>query len=325
MNGTVTGNYGWARWTNRKIVPGWFGAENQGAGIAIADISGNGQPDLVVFHVDNPGGENHGYYRIGWNLDANANVMGGWSNIKSVPGWFGAEDQGAGIAIADISGNGQPDLVVFHVDNPGGENHGYYRIGWNLDANGDVTGGWSNIKSVPGWFGAENQGADIAVVDISRNGQYDLVVFHIDNPGGENFGYYRIGWNLDANGDVTGGWSNIKSVPGWFGAENQGAAIAAFLYYGDNCLVVAHIDNPGGENKAYFRISAINQNGDSIAGWTNPIQMPAPIGWETQGVAVATGYIAGYYKPDLVTFFIDNSVGENHGWYFFADILVGVP
>jgi len=196
--------------------------------------------------------------------------------------------------------------------------------------NGTVTGNygwarWTNRKIVPGWFGAENQGAGIAIADISGNGQPDLVVFHVDNPGGENHGYYRIGWNLDANGDVTGGWSNIKSVPGWFGAENQGAAIAAFLYYGDNCLVVAHIDNPGGENKAYFRISAINQNGDSIAGWTNPIQMPAPIGWETQGVAVATGYIAGYYKPDLVTFFIDNSVGENHGWYFFADILVGVP
>ena len=26
------------------------------------------------------------------------------------------------------SGNGRMDLVVFHVDNPGGENHGYYRV-----------------------------------------------------------------------------------------------------------------------------------------------------------------------------------------------------
>ncbi|MDQ3654313.1 MAG: matrixin family metalloprotease [Chloroflexota bacterium] len=48
--------------------------------------------------------------------------------IKAVPGWFGAENQGADIALADINGNGRPDLVVFHVDNPGGENHGYYRV-----------------------------------------------------------------------------------------------------------------------------------------------------------------------------------------------------
>jgi hypothetical protein len=55
-------------------------------------------------------------------------VTGGWGQITAVPGWFGAEDQGAGIALADIDGNGQPDLVVFHIDNPGGENHGYYRL-----------------------------------------------------------------------------------------------------------------------------------------------------------------------------------------------------
>jgi hypothetical protein len=50
------------------------------------------------------------------------------ASIKAVPGWFGSEDQGADIALGDISGNGRPDLVVFHVDNPGGENHGYYRV-----------------------------------------------------------------------------------------------------------------------------------------------------------------------------------------------------
>ena len=112
-------------WSDIKPVPGWFGSEDQGAGIAIADINGDGWPDLIVFHIDNPGGENHGYYRIGWNLDTNGNVKGGWSDIRPVPGWFGSEDQGAGIAIADINGDGRPDLIVFHVDNPGGENHGY--------------------------------------------------------------------------------------------------------------------------------------------------------------------------------------------------------
>jgi hypothetical protein len=80
------------------------------------------------FHVDNPAGENHGWYRIGWNLDTAGNVTGGWSPIVAVPGWFGAEDQGAGIALADVNGNGRQELLVFHVDNPGGENHGWYRV-----------------------------------------------------------------------------------------------------------------------------------------------------------------------------------------------------
>jgi hypothetical protein len=183
-------------WTNPIQVPGWFGSEDQGGGVAITDINGNGRPDLIVFHIDNPSGENHGYYRIGWNLDTNGNVSGSWTNPIQVPGWFGSEDQGGGIAVADINGNGRPDLVVFHIDNPGGDNHGYYRVGWNLDTNGNVTGGWSNAVQVPGWFGWENQGGGVAIADVNANGRSDLIVFHIDNPSGENHGYYRVGFDL---------------------------------------------------------------------------------------------------------------------------------
>jgi hypothetical protein len=299
-------------------VPGWFGAEDQGADIAITDINGNGRPDLVVFHIDNPGGENHGYYRIGCDLDRYGNVTAGWTPIKSVPGWFGAEDQGAGIAIADISGNGRPDLVVFHVDNPSGDNHGYYRIGWNLDGAGDVTGGWSPIFAVPGWFGWENQGAAIALADISRNGRPDLVVFHLDNPSGDNHGYYRIGWNLDVAGHVTGGWSPIMQVPGWFGWENQGAGIAVGDIDRDGRLdlLVFHIDNPGGENHGYYRVgSALDTAGNVTGGWGPITAVPGWFGAEDQGAGVALADLDGTGLSDLVVFHVDNPGGENHGYY----------
>jgi len=258
-------------WSELKAVPGWFGAEDQGAGIAIADISGSGRPDLVVFHVDNPGGENHGYYRIGWDLDTTGKVTGGWSGIKAVPGWFGAEDQGAGIALTDISGNGRPDLVVFHLDNPGGENHGYYRIGWNLNAAGDVTGAlgtlWSDVRPVPGWFGSEDQGAAISLGDARGTGQIDIVVYHIDNPVGENQGYYRIGRRVNFGGDIADGTTAPKPIPGWFGAEDQGAGVALADISGNGRmdLVVFHIDNPGGENHGYYRIGwNLSSTGDVL-------------------------------------------------------------
>ncbi|HEX2091921.1 MAG TPA: galactose oxidase-like domain-containing protein [Longimicrobiaceae bacterium] len=302
-------------WSNVKAVPGWFGAEDQGAGIAIADISGNGRPDLIVFHIDNPGGDNHGYYRIGWNLDANGNVTGGWSDIKPVPGWFGWENQGGGIAVTDINGNGRPDLVVFHLDNPGGENHGYYRIGCDLDTSGNVTNGWTAVKPVPGWFGAENQGADIAIADINGNGRPDLLVFHVDNPGGDNHGYYRIGWNLDTGGNVTGGWSSIKPVPGWFGWENQGAGVALVSVGGARHLVVFHVDNPGGDNHGYYRIGwNLNTAGD-VAAWGEITAVPGWFGWENQGAGIAVADLRGDGEPDLVIFHVDNPGGENHGHY----------
>ena len=305
------------RWDSPRIVPGWFGAENQEGDIAVADISRNGRVDLLVFHIDNPTGENHGYYRIGWDLD-NSGVAQSWSPVKTVPGWFGAEDQGAGVALADINRNGTVDLLVFHVDNPAGENHGYYRIGWNLNAAGDPTGGWSPVKAVPGWFGAENQGAGVTLADINGNSSQDLIVYHIDHPAGGNHGYYRIGWNLNAAGDVTGGWSTIKSIPGWFGSENQGGGIAVADLNGDGMaeLIVFHIDHPSGGNRGYFRIGwNLNAAGDVTGGWSEVMAVPGWFGSENQGAGFAVSDIHGKGRKDFVVYHIDNPGGENQGYY----------
>ena len=41
-----------------RPIPNWFAVENQGGGIAVADLSGTGQNDLIAFMVDNPDGRN---------------------------------------------------------------------------------------------------------------------------------------------------------------------------------------------------------------------------------------------------------------------------
>jgi hypothetical protein len=52
-------------------VPDWFSFENQGANVAIADVDGDGQLDIVVLMVDHPTpGPNRGFYRVGRKLDA---------------------------------------------------------------------------------------------------------------------------------------------------------------------------------------------------------------------------------------------------------------
>ena len=130
-------------------VPDWFAWENAGGNIAIGDLDGDGRQDLVVLMVDDPPGKNRGLYRVGKRLDAAGIPTAGWGPWIDIPDWFSFENQGAGLALWDLNGNGQLDLVVFMIDAPQGQNQAFYRVGRSLDGNGNVTGGWSDWISSP--------------------------------------------------------------------------------------------------------------------------------------------------------------------------------
>lgn len=126
------------------------------------------------------------------------NITGGWTPWLDVPDWFSWQNAGAGVAGADVTGNGRPDIVAFGVDDPPGPqpppstvpsglNQAYYRIGRDIDADGHPTGGWSSLMGVNNWFSWENQGAALAVLDAT-----ELVVFAVDHPPGGNAGFYTV-------------------------------------------------------------------------------------------------------------------------------------
>lgn len=223
--GTVTGG-----WTAVKNVPGHWGDVGDGADIAAADLNGNGRPDLVAFHIDNPPGGNIGWYKIGWDLDANGDVRGGWTAVRQIPGHWGDRDDGGGFAIGDLNANGRPDFVTFHMDDPAGGNIGWYRVGWDVDAAGHVTGGWTDVRNIPGHWGDATEGGGIAIVDVNNNGRPDFIVLHVDDPAGANHGYYRIGWDVDPAGYVSGGWTEVREIPGHWGDAVDGAGVTVVRF-----------------------------------------------------------------------------------------------
>ena len=89
--------------------------------------------------VDSPAGRNQGYYRSG-PLNADGTVTA-WRPWVAVPDWGFWENQGAGITVADLDGDGTPELVVLAVDNPPRQNGGYYSVGWHLEG-GRPADGW---------------------------------------------------------------------------------------------------------------------------------------------------------------------------------------
>jgi len=309
-------------------IPDWFSFENQGGNIAIGDLTGAGKQDLLVIMIDHPGGgPNRGLFRIGRTLDAKGNVTGGWTPWIDVPNWFSWENQGVGAAVFDVDKDGNQDLLVYMIDHPQGGNQGYYRLGKHLDANGNINGGWGPWTPIPDWFSFENQHGGIAVADLDGNGNPELIVMMVDNPPGQNRGLYRIGRNLDANANVTDGWTPWIDVgpippppaplnqPTWFSWENQAADVAVADVDGDGHpdLLVFMVDNPVEQNQAFFKVgSKLDINGN-VQQWSLWRGVPSWFAWENQGGGIATTTVNG--KPAMLTLMVDNPVGQNAGYY----------
>ena len=78
----------------------------------------------------------------------------------------------------------------------------------------------------------EVEGSAIEIVDIDKNGINDVVVaVYNDRPRANNF-VYRIGWNMDANGQPKS-WSDEKNVSG-LGWSGQDIALAAYPFDSDS-------------------------------------------------------------------------------------------
>jgi galactose oxidase-like protein len=303
-----------------RPVPDWVAWDNQGGGVAVGSLSGDASQDLVVLAVDNPAGQNQGRYRVGRALDSSGQVTGGWGPWINVPDWFAYENQGANIALADLDGDGRQELVVAMVDNPGGQNRGLFRIGRQLDAIGNVGGGWTPWVEVPDWFSWENQGIGIALTPADQQGTRDLIVAMVDGGPQANRGLYRLGSGLDVDGNV-GGWTPWIEVPDWFSWENQGCGVtvADLDRDGGRDLVVAMVDNPVGQNQAFYRVGTdLDADGLPAGGWGPWLGVPNWFAWENQGGGITVAELDDTLR--LVAFMIDNPPQQNAGLYQLLDL-----
>lgn len=138
-------------WDPPRIVPA-LTTENDvvGGGIAAADVSGDGKADLVFFAIENSAGENRAWYRLLSGFDSLGNPTY-FGPRHQVPNWGNWENQGAAVTLADLTGNGRPDMIIFYTDNPAGPNTAYYRVGWNMRTDGSVEG-WTGAIPLPGTY-----------------------------------------------------------------------------------------------------------------------------------------------------------------------------
>jgi len=183
-------------WSDKIDIGGWFGDNTEGIGIAIGDLDGDGINNLIVSFIDAPVNEENSYYlKISDDFTGdsfeNAKVSN-WTKHQ-VDGKFGAHNSGTGIAI--FNKNDENHLIISYIDNPNGENQVYYKTSSALDASGKFT--WSDREKIYGHYGNENAAAGITAGHIDGNNQDDFIFYFIDNPDGENVGYYKVGLNIE--------------------------------------------------------------------------------------------------------------------------------
>ena len=192
--GQVTVNYyggpdgatylGW-NWLNYAGAPGW-------TVVAVADMDGNGVPDLIWQNnttnqvtVNYYGGAGGMFYQ-GWN----------WLNSGGEPaGW-------RVVAAADFDGNETPDLIWEYAPTR------QVSVNYYGGAGGETYQGWSwlNSAGVPGWtVGGANDFNGDGVPDLvwQNDATAQVTVNYYGGPGGASY----IGWS----------WLTISGYPGWTG------------------------------------------------------------------------------------------------------------
>jgi hypothetical protein len=280
-------------WTQ---VPG-VGWEGQGAGIAVGNIDADPAPDVVLMAYDNPSGANTFRYRIGWNLnrDGMPTTLSGvantpWSADVQVGG-VGWEGQGAGCRLIDLDGNGRPELVLMAYDAPSGANSFRYRVGMNLDAQGNVAS-WGGTVQVGG-VGWEGQGAGVAFTNLDANPRPEMILMAYDNPGGANTFRYRVGWNVDRAGIATS-WSANVEVAG-VGWEGDGADIdlVDLDANGRPEMILVAYDNPNGVNTYRYRIGWNVAANGIAAEWQDGFLSYPGTGARGQGAGLAVANLDG--------------------------------
>lgn len=150
---------------------------------------------MFVFWVDNPFGANKVYYKIGWNINTSGDPTS-WS-ARIDPGIaHGDKTQGLGVSIANWLDASNPDILVFWIDNPTGNNHGYYRVGEDITSTG--TADWTRPRDIlpNDWrfVGTDTHGAGATLLDVDSDVRLDVSFMWIDNPIGTNPGNLRTEW-----------------------------------------------------------------------------------------------------------------------------------
>lgn len=147
------------------LAPVMLPTSNYTSSVAIGDLNGDGKPDIVAATYDANG--NNGAVYIFFQNPASAGTF-------LAPVHFPAGPQPQAVRIADVNGDGLPDLIVANLG-PGSDGTGVAGVSVLLQ---DATHPGSFLAPVT--YATPEGAIDVAVGDLNGDGRPDLVVASLD-------------------------------------------------------------------------------------------------------------------------------------------------
>ncbi|MCK5681417.1 hypothetical protein KAI46_11470, partial [bacterium] len=288
---------------------GW-GNGYAGGGLAVADIDGNDIPDVVTMAITDECGDGDSHYRIGWNLNSDG-LPASWGEMKTIPA-ISDQNDGGGLAIADIDGNGKPDLVAMGIHHDAGNQWLEYRIGWSLDVNGDPSW-WSNPITIPDVIPNRSAGGGLAIGHIDDDDSLDMVLMYIydENSTLANEIRYVFAYDLDDQG-IPASYDGFHSQPTSKDTQGGGLALADLNGNGRSELVIMSVADPDGANYFNYRIGWDLPKWGDTDNWTRELAtFKGQLYTRADGGGAAIADVTGNGKLDLLLLSVDDVVGND--------------
>jgi hypothetical protein len=240
--------------------------------VAVGHVTGGARPDLVVLTVRQPipGAPCLAEYRIGRALDENGLPTGGWLGPYQLPDPFHPDVRGADLTLADLDGDGRPELVFAYGVSGADPEHNrvHYRIGWGLTTDGRPAQGWTDSIPTP-WTFVEISGVGVDVVAMGPDRTPHLVVL-VDGRDTEGWVCrYGVGRGVNRRGLVTGAWRGPYTM-GRLTGPSAATGMAVTDLTGTNApdLVVYRIADGAGALRIGFDLAVDSAGSGGVARWS---------------------------------------------------------